>query len=235
MKITPETPTRRIARKDIEFTVAEPFTLEHVNEEALLALGAQPAGVVRQLNQVYVENLGNAIRSKIITAESNSTPAPDQSVMDILQSNYDFSGVRTSTGEEGLPEDLKIQYRIARENLRDYARNGNFSADGTAQTIQTIKEAKEGSLKPTKMALEEFNALVECCVEGLAWEGPTITKANNPERIGQPLVIDFSIEPAFEGDIPLNYGAFRARVMDLAGEKLAENQRKAAEAAALKS
>jgi hypothetical protein len=235
MKISPDMKTRRIARKELEFLVYEPFTLEHVNVDALVALGVQPAGVVRQLNQVTVENLGNAIRSRIVSAESAGSSAPDQSVMDQVMANYDFSGVRAASTEEGLPEDLKLQYSIARDNLRDYARNGNFSADGSSQTIQTVKDSDEGVLKPGKMSLDEFESLVACCIEGLAWEGPVITKANNPARIGQPLVIDFGVEPVFDGEIPGNYGAFREQVMTLAAEKLAENQRRKAAAAALQN
>lgn len=151
-----------------------PFDLSCVNEEVLTERGLQPAGVVRQLNQVTVENIGNALGSKIRAAVAKKEALPTQADVDKLVASYDFSGLRT-TGEAGMPESERMVRAELRSLLRSVARDGAFDPEGKSLSIQTEKEAKAETLPAGKISIENFNNLVEAAAEGVEFEFNTIT------------------------------------------------------------
>ena len=202
-----------------ERVIPLPFDLACVNSEVLIERGATPAGVVRQMNQVFLENIGNALGSKARAAFANNVTPPSQEDVDAMVAAYDFSGIRASGGDSGLPESERLFRTELRAMLRAVARDGALDPEGNPLTVQTAKEAKEDKLPEGKISLEDFDSIVEAAAEGVA-----ITY--------NELEFDFGAEVSYieqpDGTRQLgSYSAISDFAREQANEKLALKQRSA--------
>jgi len=170
-------PTKTIVRQEAAYeasgesaerTVILPIDLECVNSDELVRRGLSPAGLVIQMNQVTVENIGNLYAARVRAAASKNEPLPTQEDMDALIDSYDFSRVRT-TSEAGMPEEERVFRSNLRTQLKRFLKMGLFTPDRTALTVQTVKEATAEELPDNKISIEEFNNLVEAAAEGIEW------------------------------------------------------------------
>lgn len=193
-------------------TIPLPFTLDCINEEAIMRLGFQPAGVVRTLNQAFAENLGNIYGANVRKAVAKQFPLPTIADMDALIAAYDFSGVRASS-EAGMPEEERSFRTHLRKQLRSLLRGGTFSATGAPLTVQTKVEADKEELPDNKMSIEAFESLVEAAAEGVEFQFDGLS-------------FDFAGEPAFdeEGNFA-NFAAITAFAHQLADEDMALRRR----------
>lgn len=135
------------------------------------AKGINWPGLMRQLNQVYKENVGNLFAAAIRKALSKNEPLPGQKELDAIVAKYDFSGVRVSSGDSGMSEAEKVFHSILRSRLKDLLRAGIFSADReTKLTVQTQVELAENELKDGKVSVEDFETIVEAATEGAVFD-----------------------------------------------------------------
>ena len=172
-------PTKTIVRQEAMYEAAGesgervvllPIDLSCVNADELIKRGFQPAGLVRQMNQVTVENIGNLYAARVRAAASKNEPLPTQEDMDKLIDSYDFSGVSASS-EAGMPEEERVFRSNLKTQLKRFLRMGLFTPDRTSLTVQTVKEASATppELPENKISIEEFNNLVECAAESVEW------------------------------------------------------------------
>ena len=183
-----------------DFTIDLPFAANYeslFNVEALQAIGIEPVGLARQLDQVYLENIGNNLASRIKTAAKKSQPLPTQADLDELIAAYDFSGART-TSSEGLSSDERTLFSEIKKYCRKaFVTDKVFNQNGFYVTrIQTGKEAGEVaakleagedvSLPKGTLALDEFNAFVQAAFDG------TVVEVSDAE--GMSHTIDFGSE-----------------------------------------
>ena len=187
-----------------------PFTLESINEENITGLGFLPAGVVRALNQTFVENVANIHGSQVRNTIKKGLPLPAPEAMEEILKAYNFSGIRTAS-EESMPEEERIFRSQLKKQLRSLLRQGAFSANGSALTVQTQPEATKNELPEGKISLEDFETLVESAAEQVAFEYDGMS-------------FDFAGEPEYdeEGNFA-NYAAIVDFAHDLAEKELALN------------
>ena len=177
-------PVKTLSRQEVEVEITMPFDVDDTRE-SIETKGVSWAGLIRQLNQVYKENLGNSFGAKVRAADSKGEELPGQEVMDALVAAYDFSGARTSS-ESGMSEDEKELRSVLRTQLKAILRGGGVFADYEL-TVQTQKEATEGVLPEGKISVEDFNSLLENAAEGGVFE---YSEAS----------FDFGGDPEFEYD-----------------------------------
>lgn len=176
-------------------TIVLPFTTED-DRESIEAKGINWAGLMRQANQVYKENIGNSYAAKARVAFANEKTPPGQPELDELVRNYDFSGARISS-ESGMPEGERIFRSTLRARLKDLLRFGVFSEDPEAKlTVQTQREATQEELPPNKISIEDFETLVESAAECAVFEY-------------EDRDYDFSGDPEFEYDEEGNVASYR--------------------------
>jgi hypothetical protein len=240
-------PTRTITRHsdiyeklggDGKFEIPEPFDLSDVNTEALEGKGLIPGGVVKQLNQVFGENVANLLAAKIRAAAPKATELsalPSQETLNTIIAGYDFSGVARRTDSSALSKLERAIYSIARNQLKKLIRAGLLAADGKPQTVQTAKDAEAGKLEEGKMPLQDFESLVDALVNGDKWIGPEATVERADEdgnvslAVGQEIVMDFGGEVEFFEDdatgetLPATPAALRQYVTELAEAQMKQN------------
>lgn len=187
-----------------------PFTLESINEDNITNLGFLPAGVVRAMNQVFVENVANIHGSQVRNAGKKNLALPAPEAMEEILKAYNFSGIRT-TSEESMPESERIFRSQLKKQLRSLLRQGAFSANGSHLTVQTQPEATKNELPDGKISLEDFEILCESAAEQVAFEYDGMS-------------FDFAGEPEYdeEGNFG-NYAAIVDFAHDLAEKELALN------------
>ena len=148
---------------DFSFTIPQPFTAEHV--AGVEALGANPAGVAQQLNQVLAENLGNNMAARVKRAVKEKTDLPNQADMDSLYESYDFTGLRSSSSVSYGSLFDKLFYKAAGSFLRKL-----FAKKGYQSMPAPVKVAKRGAeAGDQEIAYEDFETEIVRLVEG---EGP---------------------------------------------------------------
>ena len=150
-------------KPDFQFVIPQPFTGEHLAEVS--ELGASPAGVANQLNQVLAENLGNNISSKIKAAVKNGSPLPTQEDMDALYDAYDFSGTRASSGTSSGSLLDRIFTRLAGQFIRRLIKKKGYKELSAPVTV--AKRDEEPGAQ--QISFEDFEVEVSRLVEG---EGP---------------------------------------------------------------
>lgn len=240
-------PTRTITRHadlyekfggEGKFDVPEPFELSDLNVEVIEEKGLIPGGVVKQLNQVFAENVANLLAAKIraaAAAAKSLEDLPSQATLNTIIANYDFSGVARRTDSSSLSKLERAIYSIARSQLKKLIRAGLLSADGKPETVQTAKDAEAGTLEPGKMPLQDFAALVDALVNGDKWIGPEATVERTDEEgnvtlaVGQEITMDFGGEAEFFTDeatgesLPATPAALRQYVTELAEAQMKQN------------
>ena len=163
-------------------------------------------GVVRGLNQLYTENVGNLWGAKIRNKIKKGTGLPTEEDFNALVAAYDFSGVR-ATSEDSMPTEERLFRSQLKQQLRRLLKGGTFSPNGEPLTVQNSKQAEAGELPAGKMALEDFESLIEIAIEGEAFR-----------YMGREY--DFSGDPEYDDEG--NFGNFAA-VVDFAKD-LAEKE-----------
>ena len=217
--LSPNTDTKVIVRQENDYTEAGldgrreiplPFTLDSINEENIASLGFLPTGVVRAMNQVFVENVANIHGSQVRAAVKKGLTLPDSEAMEEILKAYNFSGIRTSS-EESMPEEERVFRSQLKKQLRSLLRQGAFSADRSPLTVQTQPEASRKELPEGKISLEDFDTLVESAAEQVVFEYDGMS-------------FDFAGEPEYDeaGDFN-NYAAIVDFAHDLAEKELALN------------
>lgn len=208
-------PTKKIVRQEADYeaagldgtvTLTLPFDESCVNADALTSRGFSVIGVVRGLNQLFAENVGNLWGSKVRNAVKNGVSLPTEEDFNALVAAYDFSGARAAS-EAGMPTEERLFRSQLKQQLRRLLKGGTFSPNGEPLTVQTSKQAEEGELPDGKMALEDFESLIEIAIEGEAFQ-----------YMGREY--DFSGEPAYDDEG--NFANFAA-VVDFARD-LAEKE-----------
>ena len=215
-KIVRQEEAYEAAGEDGERTLPLPFVLDAdlSIDDQIANLGFDRTGVIRGLNQLFVENIGNLYAARVKSAITKKTALPTQATMDEMVANYDFSGVRASSEAGMSREERTFRTELAKQ-LRNVLRAGVFSTDGSAMTVQTKAEAAVEDLPDGKMALEDFENLVECAAEGVVFEY-------------NEKAFDFSGEPVFDEDGNFgNFAAIVAWAKQLADETMAIRRRAA--------
>lgn len=200
-----ECPTKTIVRQEAAYEAAGesgervvilPIDLSCINSEELIRRGLSPAGLVIQMNQVTVENVGNLYAARARAAASKNESLPTQDDMDALLDSYDFSRIRT-TSEAGMSEEERVFRSNLRTQLKRFLKMGLFTPDRTALTVQTVKEATEEKLPEHKISIEDFNGLIESAAEGIEWEflGHSYDFGGEPKFDDQGQIASFSAIP----------------------------------------
>lgn len=162
MKITDSTPSRNRTVLGEVYAIPQPFTAEHFSgaEE----LGVSASGVAQQMNQVFAENVGNNVASRIRNADKNGTPRPTQADVDALVAAYDFTGSRASAGSSGSLFD-RLFFKNASAFIRKLVKRKGYRDLPAPVTIAKKDEAP----KVGQISFEDFEAEVVRLVEG---DGP---------------------------------------------------------------
>lgn len=198
---------------DPQMTLIMPVTIDD-DRASIEAKGISWAGLMRQVNQVFRENLGNSFGARVRAAVTKNQPLPTQAELDSLVASYDFSGART-TAETGISEGEKVFRSVLRLRLKDLLRVGVFSEDSeTPLVVQSKKESTEKTLPAGKISLEDFEALVDAAAEGadFEFEDRAYAFGGDPEFQYNDDGIVISYE---------NLAAVPAHCMELAEQKLA--------------
>jgi len=204
MRILPDMPMRRINCRGFEFQVPAPFTEEYFCPEVISQLSISAAGLARQVNQMLGHNLRALMNVRLVKlgneqAYNEPTEEDLHRIMGEIIARYNFSGVRMSEKEE-LDELYQMQFSAAKKLLRRMAKNGDLSSDGYTLGVQSREEKKQGVCQPGDMPLDMLEEMAQAFVVGAEYATPLIT-------------IDFGEAPQYSGDIPLNFGALRERML----------------------
>lgn len=162
MKITNSTPSRTRTVLGETYSIHQPFTAEHFSgaEE----LGVSASGVAQQMNQVFAENVGNNVASRIRNADKNGTARPTQADVDALVAAYDFTGSRASVGSSGSLFD-RLFFKNASAFIRKLVKRKGYRDLPAPVTVAKKDEAP----KAGQISFEDFEAEVVRLVEG---DGP---------------------------------------------------------------
>lgn len=162
MKITNSTPSRTRTVLGETYSIHQPFTAEHFSgaEE----LGVSASGVAQQMNQVFAENVGNNVASRIRNADKNGTARPTQADVDALVAAYDFTGSRASVGSSGSLFD-RLFFKNASAFIRKLIKRKGYRDLPAPVTVAKKDEAP----KAGQISFEDFEAEVVRLVEG---DGP---------------------------------------------------------------
>jgi hypothetical protein len=203
MKIPANTPTRSrtiqgdaykaAGMEDFEFDIPRPFTAEmftHLHEE----LAIDPVGFANTANQVLAENLGNNMAQKIRAivkrneeaSDEDQESLPDQSDMDDLIENYDFSGIRASGagGVSASPLE-KALFHYARQQVRNILRQNGYGKLDLPAPVTVAK--KDEDPKAGQISFSTFEAEVEELALGYdKWGEDENYRAFREEYVVQP-------------------------------------------------
>lgn len=157
----PCTATRTRTIMGTTYSIPQPFTAEQFSWAD--EIGAEPAGLASQANQVLAENLGNNIAARIKKAQKEGTAIPTQEDMDAAYAAYDFSGSRTSYGS--LFQRLFV--KTASNFVRKLLKSSGYRAEGLKAPVTVAKKDEEP--KGNQISFETFEAEVTRLVNG---EGP---------------------------------------------------------------
>ena len=162
MKITSSTPVRTRTILKETYNIYQPFTAEHFSgaEE----LGVSAVGVANAMNQVFTENTGNNIATRIRNADKNGTPRPTQADADALMAAYDFTGARASAGAAGTMFD-RLFWKNASAFVRKLIKRKGYQDMPAPVTVAKKDEAP----KDNQISFEDFETKVEELVNG---DGP---------------------------------------------------------------
>ena len=156
--------------------------------------GIDPDGFAKHVNSLLAENIRNNVASRAKAAHRrNETLAeaqangertdedgeelPDQSDVDELVEAYDFSGIRTSSGESAaLTPFQKELARLVRQLVRNMLKKSGFQGKPAPVSV-----AKKGDT-PTasQISSDDFAALVEGIVNGEGPWGQETTEDGSP-------------------------------------------------------
>ena len=170
---TENTPTRartvlediyaKAGQPDFQFKIPQPFTVEHI--AGVEAVGANPSGVVAQLNQVLAENLCNNMAARVRNAAKNGQPLPTQADMDTLYTVYDFSGIRQPGGSAPTSLFDRIFARLAGAFVKKLLKKKGYQSLPAPVTVAKRDEAPTAG----QISFEDFEAEVSKLVSG---DGP---------------------------------------------------------------
>lgn len=129
-----------------EFTIEVPYTEGHV-------LTASEAG---QLNQVYVENVGNNFRGRVKELlESGATVEAIQAELDKYASEYEFGARRASGGARRVVDPVMKEMRaMAKTKLVPFVKEkqgvnwNDLSPDEREALIKRYLEKNEAAIRP---------------------------------------------------------------------------------------
>lgn len=200
---------------DAVFLFPQPFSEEIFNRAEVEALGVSIKGLVHTLNQTLLENLRNNAATKIKRLIKDNKPFLDQAGFDEIVKSYDFSGVRAaSSGDEGRTSLQRIQFKIARRELKRLLRSGVFEFpefDISFGTVVTVAK-EDADIEPGQIPAEIFETYVEALIDGeeAPWAGEPEYQMS---ETGQ--------------EVPANAAAVRAVLLQEAAEEYARVQEKA--------
>lgn len=161
-----------------------PFT-DDDTRESIEEKGVNWAGLMRQINSVFAENIGNALGSKVRNSVSKGETLPTQDDLDEIIAKYDFSGARMrATTEESMSQEDRVFFNVLRTRLKALLRTGTFSADNESKiTVQTKKEADRKELPAGKIPTTTYEELVQAAIDGAdaTVEDRTYTFGGDPE------------------------------------------------------
>ena len=201
----------RIGR-NLEIKIPAPFDDSIINKEVAEKLGINIPGAVRQLNAAFVEGVASGYAAQLKKEfEKEVFDFSPQEFVDSLIAEYDFSAVRGAENEDNLSDfDITIRSEL-RKLIRRGLAAGSFSGETRASlSVQTVKEAEENKLPEGKIALEDFELLIEAAAE------KAVAKF-------QGRTYDFSVEPEFdEAGRMKNWGALYAVAEKEANDILAK-------------
>lgn len=128
---------REITIQGQDFTVEVPYSAEHV----------LTAAEASQLNQVYLENIGNNFRSKIKEMlEAGSTTDAIQTELDKYAAEYEFGTRRAGSGVKRTTDPIAKEMRLlAKKALTDFFKKkdvnyADLSAEEKEAAIKTYFE-----------------------------------------------------------------------------------------------
>lgn len=164
---------------DFVFSICRPFSpedFEHLRDSH----GIDPVGLSNSNNQLFAENMSNNMGTRIkaviarnaalATAQANGQrlnetpePLPTQDDMETLMSSYDFSGVRTSTGESSALTPFQREfYKLAKKLVVNI-----LTSLGIGDKPAPVKVAKADTEPgPGQISKDEFDDIVDAVVEG---------------------------------------------------------------------
>lgn len=200
MIFTSETPRRKRLiggtkeHDGIEYTVVQPFTAEqfaHLKE----AVGVDAEGMARSCNQLIAENTANNIGAKIKAIrsfnleleaaqaegkrmEEEPKPFPTQEDLDAYLTEYDFSGVRESTGESSAMSVYEREiWKLAKRTIREVLKNAG------------VKVKSKGEAAGEKeVTWEKFVDMAGAIVERTGpWGDPSVTSIDPTTGEAVPL------------------------------------------------
>lgn len=150
---------------DHRFAIYQPFTADHF--AGVTEVGASPDGMANQSNQLLCENLGNNMAAKIRAAVKNGTSLPTQEDMDALYAAYDFSGVRSRSGDGGASVTLfdRIFTRLAGQFIRKLIKKKGYQDQPAPVTVAK----KDSTPEKGQISFADFEAEVSRLVNG---DGP---------------------------------------------------------------
>lgn len=189
MKFSPSTPRKDRAiqsdayeadgQPDFVFSIVRPFSpenFEHLRETH----GVDPVGFSNGANQLFAENMSNNMSTRIkavvsrnaalATAQANNQrmnekpeALPTQADMEELMAAYDFSGVRTSTGESSaLTPFQREMYKLSKKLVQNIL--ANLGIRGMPAPVKVAKADAEPG--PGQISKDEFDDIVDSVVEG---------------------------------------------------------------------
>lgn len=151
----------KYGQPDFQFKIYCPFTAEMF--EAAAEVGANPAGLSNQSNQVLAENLSNNIAAKIRKADKDGSPLPTQEDMDVLYDSYDFSGTRSAgPGRVSVGLFDRIFSRLASAFVKRLIKAKGYKDLPPGVTVAKRDEEPVGN----QISFEDFEAEVDNLIEG---------------------------------------------------------------------
>jgi hypothetical protein len=181
MNISPDTETKTRTIQGHEYTIPRPFLPEHF--ESLTTLGVVAEGVARSLNQTLAENVTNNIASRIRSIEAHNEKLEEaqnkgerldeeprtmvtQADIDAYVADYDFSGVRESSGETSTMSIKERElWKLAKRTIREILKSNKL------RVAKKDEEAGEG-----QVSWDKFESMAADIVElNGAWGDPSVT------------------------------------------------------------
>jgi len=199
---------------DFSFDIPRPFVAEDFTEVASKYQVA-PVGLANGLNQLLSENLGNNMAAKVKSAvKANEalkegdepTALPDQSDMDKMLADYDFSGVRASSGGTvGLSPLERALYVYARQLVRKILKKNGYPSLGLAPGATVGK--KDEPAKAGELPWEVYEQEVEELATGEGkWGEDENYKAVREEYVVEPAKDRVAADEKASSDVALKLG-----------------------------
>lgn len=178
------------------------------NVPALESVGIIPQKFAAQIDQLLKENLGNNLKARIKKGAAATPPVwVDQSTLNALYADYDFSGIRTGAAESEddlTDEEIELRRQL-RKTLKDYLRDKLLIGGMPSLTVQKVKDAEKDNLPAGTFPLAAFEEMVLAAASRAKWTfdwtryGITISTAAGPVQLGE-YEIDWGTEPRFTAD-----------------------------------